>query len=364
MTRSIFGLLLLWTTALHATPAYRIYDLPALGGKATTPTAAYGISEGWIAGSSGAGTGERAVRWPVSASGPSAPLNLGVLSGTSASRAYAVSNAGNVAGASGDRAFAWFALPTPTLHPILPPPGQPSTARCFAGYAVNDLGEVVGSFSKVGTTPPHWAFHWKTDLGTTLYSSIYYRWLGTAAYAINMFGHFAGSAERQPVPPQLQWRQAYIWQPDPAEPGYIGAFGGPEGTAGMSVIYGMNDLSQVVGESEGRAFFWQTLEESLTSLGPGAAKDINNMGEIVGYAPGPTDTYAWVGRRDPGAPVTWDLNALIPANSGWTLLQALGINDRGWIVGIGRKKVPTGGLSGEEGEQTIQVVRGFLLIPQ
>jgi hypothetical protein len=44
----------------------------------------------------------------------------------------------------------------------------------------------------------------------------------------------------------------------------------------------------------------------------------------------------------------WDLNGLIPDNSGWLLTYAFGINDNLWITGEGQ-------LNGRR--------RGFLLIP-
>jgi probable HAF family extracellular repeat protein len=67
----------------------------------------------------------------------------------------------------------------------------------------------------------------------------------------------------------------------------------------------------------------------------GVAADINNHGQIVGLSAGdPSDwtTYhalLWQNGR------MINLQTKIPANSGWQLLWALGINDRGQIVGVG-----------------------------
>jgi hypothetical protein len=362
MRRLALGLLLFSTTALHAV-SYRVYDLPALGGSATTTTGAYDISEnGWVAGYSGGGSGQRAVRWGVSTSGAWETRNVGVLPSATSSIGYGVDDHGHIVGSSGGQAFAWIPEMYTGLHPIPPPPGAPSGSRCIQAFSINHVDEVVGRYAKLGTSPPYWAFHWRTSEATTLYESYYHRSLGTTAYAINQFGQFVGSAERKTTGTTLlMLQQAYVWQAEPAEPGYLGAFSGQEGNPGWSVAYGLNDHLHVVGESEGQAFVWKPLG-TMTSLGVGVARGINNWESIVGYAPGAVNSYAWV--KYSTSSTAFDLNTLIPPNSGWTLLEAHGINERGWIIGIGRKTTPTGGLSGEEGEQTIQVVRGFLLIPQ
>jgi hypothetical protein len=358
MNRLAFGLLFLWTGALHALPSYRVFDLPALGGSATTTTGAYDISEnGWVAGYSGGGTGQRAVRWAVSASGAGAPLNLGLLPSATSSVAYGVDDHGHVVGSSSGRAFAWIPPLYTGLHPIPLPAGAPAGARCIAAYSINQDDRVVGRYARLGTAPPYWAFHWAPGQATALFGSPeYHMWRGATAFAINSFGAFVGSAERWPTGGQQQVEQAFAW----TQPGFLGAFPGPPGSLGWSTAFGLNDDLDdldIVGESEGYAFHW-TPALGMTQVAAGAARDINNWDDIIGF----TSTYAWV--RYAGSPTAYNLNALIPANSGWTLLEAYGLNDLGWIVGIGRKTTPTGGLSGEEGEQTIQVVRGFLLIPQ
>ena len=363
MKQMVFGLLLFWTTALQAL-GYRVYDLAALGGSPMVTTGAFDISEnGWVAGYSGAGSGQRAVRWPVSTGGAGAPMNLGVLPSATSSIGYGVDDHGHVVGSSGGHAFAWLPEMYGGLYRIVPPASAPSGSRCIQAFSINFIDEVVGKCARLGSSPPYWAFHWSPGGGTTLFTSYYHSSLGTAAYAINQFGQFVGSAERQPAGSLMMLQQAFVWQADPAEPGYLGAFGGQEGNPGSSVAFGLNDHQHVVGESEGQAFVWRPLDATLTPLGPGVAKGINVWGEIVGYAPGPVNSYAWVKPANSSSRI--DLNTLIPANSGWTLLEAHGINDRGWIVGIGRKTTLSGDLSGEEGEpSTIQVVRGFVLIPQ
>ena len=100
------------------------------------------------------------------------------------------------------------------------------------------------------------------------------------------------------------------------------------------------------------AFLYSGGKTTLLGVLPGQVKSealaINDSAQVVGSSTGP-------GRRVTSTAVIFtasgpiDLNTLIPANSGWTLIVAKGINDAGQIVG-------TGGFNGE-GE------RAFLLTP-
>ena len=59
---------------------------------------------------------------------------------------------------------------------------------------------------------------------------------------------------------------------------------------------------------------------------------INNNGQVVGLSYTTNETYRAFLYSD-GAMV--DLNTLLPSGSGWTLIDAQGINDSGQIVGYG-----------------------------
>jgi probable HAF family extracellular repeat protein len=120
----------------------------------------------------------------------------------------------------------------------------------------------------------------------------------------------------------------------------LGTLGGAFGDA-----YQINNKGQVVGTSatatnpNGDPFLWD--DGVLTDLGYptgdvfGVAADINHKGQIVGLS-----------ASDPNDPTTYhalllekgkmtDLQTKIPAHSGWQLVWALGINERGQIVGTG-----------------------------
>ena len=76
------------------------------------------------------------------------------------------------------------------------------------------------------------------------------------------------------------------------------------------------------------------------------AWDINNADQVVGFSEGEgvvPHPFLYSGG------VMRDLNTLIPPNSGWELLEALEINDKGHIVGRG--------INNEDGEE-----HAFLLV--
>jgi probable HAF family extracellular repeat protein len=58
---------------------------------------------------------------------------------------------------------------------------------------------------------------------------------------------------------------------------------------------------------------------------------INDSGVVVGYSDFQSTYHAFVYREGK----MLDLNKLIPAGSGWVLIQAFGINNAGQIVGEG-----------------------------
>ena len=120
----------------------------------------------------------------------------------------------------------------------------------------------------------------------------------------------------------------------------------------------LNDIGHAVGESfsigdngnyspKPRAYLWT--QTSLTDLGSLSgqeflARRINNQDQVVGLAgvlvPGakpylsgalPEDMHAFLWERGS----LYDLNALIPSEQGWVLWDALGLNNRGQIVGTG-----------------------------
>src|SRR5579871_6019854 len=114
-------------------------------------------------------------------------------------------------------------------------------------------------------------------------------------------------------------------------------------TTSMSV----NNSGQICGTLQyGGALYWASPTAPVQYL-PGydtstsdndSALSINSSGTIVGIAYGSSVTTPITSNYHA---VVWkslkiqDLNALIPTGTGWTLTSANGINDQGWIVGMG-----------------------------
>jgi probable HAF family extracellular repeat protein len=231
---------------------------------------------------------------------------------------------------------------------IIDPIGQDYTdAR-----AINDAGQVAGATSTATTgleeTHPYLFSNGKMiDLGTLGgHGSL----LWNTAEGINKFGDVVG----------YSWLtsgtvHAFMWTNGVMKD--LGALPG-----NYSLAFAINDKREVTGSSyTGNSF--QNYEDAFL-YSNGKMKDlgtitgqfsfgfgINNSGVVVGqstYTVDGTSYHAFVYRHGKME----DLNRLIPANSGWLLMTAYGINDAGQIVGYG---VLNGNYADEH---------GFLLTPQ
>ncbi len=85
-----------------------------------------------------------------------------------------------------------------------------------------------------------------------------------------------------------------------------------------------------------RACLWQNRRQVILSRLPSHASAVNSRGQVVGRAdvavPGDAqDSHAVLWRRGQ----EYDLNRCVRLPKGWTLTEATGINDQGWIIGEG-----------------------------
>jgi probable HAF family extracellular repeat protein len=291
---------------------------------------------------------------------------LNPLPGDNSSNAYGINNAGQVVGQSyptvGSKAVIWNGGTPTALSPL--PSGTTSV-----GLGINDAAQVVGYSDTTGgvTHAAIWNGTTPTDLGAV------------SASGINNVGQVVGTSAAN---------HATVW--NGTTPTDLGTLGGT-----VSSATGINNRGQVVGSSgttgdaAARAVVWNgTTPTALAPLAGDAnsyANGINNRGQVVGYdvhiagisgsqaviwngttptglgtlgglssvANGINSRGQLVGWSDavggPGSYITeshatlWESNGIIidlndvlnSTGTGWLLIDALAINDRGQIVGYG-----------------------------
>jgi probable HAF family extracellular repeat protein len=237
------------------------------------------------------------------------------------------------------------------------PPATPSLA-----LAINDSGQMVGY---AGPQPfgPTAAFLY--DQGTASLTDIHAELTQqlpdatqSEATGINAGGDVVGWFERR-VDSYTLRRSTFIRHSD----GSIQVLALPSGLDTSVEATGVNDSGQVIGTtnlSSGdqpiKAILWTgSTPRDLGALPtdgrvwPGAmALGINRLGQVVGAS-----NYEWYCPPPSCAVVThailyshgvmYDLNDLIPPDSGWTLRTATAINDAGQIVVLGESASGVGG---------------------
>lgn len=329
---------LLWTAATtyaQTTPRYSVTDLGTLGG---TESAAAGINNlGQIVG--GADTAKKG-------KGPEFITNVFVwqngrmraVPGLDGSRAYvvAVNSRGQMAGAySPQHLLAKFAAAR------FEPNGK---ARLIGSFPVKERGyslsqaDALNAKGQMGGVSNNQAFFWD---GAKLAKRLPPPGFRTSeARAINDSGQAAGKADRGPA--AATRTRALFW----AANGKVTDLGVlPSYTD--SVGRAMNNRGQVVGwvSAAGtgahrfafryQAFVWENGKlrglGSIPRIKDSKAAAINNKGQIVGNAYYKSDEAALLWQNGK----VYELNKLVPTGSGWKLQNALGINDRGWIIGNG-----------------------------
>lgn len=224
--------------------------------------------------------------------------------------------------------------------------GQLTALGCGYGMAINDNGVIAGvAFTGSGARAVQWNGSQAADLGTLGGAEAY-------ATAINNGGAVAGMAHNASgagqafvwtngvmtgLPVAAAWSSAYdinargvVAGYAEVRPGVFVAFTwSPEdGVRWLDFAYALslNDAGAVAGATaQGHAVV--SVNGKTIDLGPGFAYAINNAGAVVGHDG--ERAVLWIDG------VRYDLNTLIDPGSGWTLLAAYGLNERGQIVGQG-----------------------------
>jgi len=264
---------------------YKLVDLGTLAGD--SDSAAYAINDnGQIVGDSySSSTGFRAFLWH---NGAMADLHTSDVGGET--HAYSINERGQIAGSVGSSlGIVWYNEATTVLWGH-----QGYGARA---YSINDSGQVVGwSYSGGGFLPYLWQNG--SQNGSILYVS---NPPDGMAYCINNHAQVVG----------VSVQGGFLW--DGGTGSYLGY---------SSQAYSINESGQIVGSVGNGACRWQN--GVVTVLGPGCARAINDIGQIVGYG-GYGNEHAFLWQK--GA-IT-DLGTL----PGAEYSQAYGINSNGWIVG-------------------------------
>ncbi|HEX8521246.1 MAG TPA: hypothetical protein VF669_03250 [Tepidisphaeraceae bacterium] len=309
--------------------------------------------------------------------------NIGTLGGTSSS-ANDINNRGQVVGGSTDASGASraFLFENGTIRDLGNPPfnpvvnakdilnngdifvsganaDNPNNPRLFR-WRDNDydeLGTLIGGneITVQGAADPDFVTGYGSALEGTQRAFIrhenFYNTLGTlggfgsVGQAINSKGHTAGYSGTASGNTHAFVYTGPVGRDVTVGPLQdLGTLGGSSSQANS-----INERDQIVGQSSinaqstAHAFLYEngrmkdlgTFTSPRTGTGSSSfANDINNLGDIVGYvqAAGGATPYTAFLYRDG---VMQDLNALIPASSGWDLWFASAINDSGQIVGSG-----------------------------
>ncbi len=285
--------------------------------------------------------------------GPVDPIqDLGTLGGGNAT-AYAINAIGQAAG--------WSTTAMGDTQAFLSGSGGLSGLSTVNGadsyaFGINDSGVVTGTFYVNGQS--HGAI-WEGSSVTDVGQNTYGQAINDAGVVVGgngqAFVYSSGSMDTLGYLPGGDWSAAYginnlgeVVGYGTVAPGVFRAFywnglGLVQlGTLGGSTSYatGVNDFGAIVGGSTTvggymNAFVYQ--EGSMTNLGTLGGKTsyaygVNDNGYIVGYSTtidGGSHAFMYV----KGTII--DLNTMLPANSGWDLLDAYGINGKSQIVGTG-----------------------------
>ncbi|MEO7854844.1 MAG: PEP-CTERM sorting domain-containing protein [Rubrivivax sp.] len=329
-------LLATWAPAAMAQTAYVLRDLGTLGG---TSSFARDINNlGQVTGNAQTAAGQPSPRLNAYVWSQPGPLvNIGVLPGSNNfSRGYAINDLGVVVGESDNNSSRAFVYANGVMTGLTRLAGDNDRG---VAHGINNSGVIVGiSSNGLASRPTRWINGVAGDLGSVDGLST----TSGRAWGLNEAGQVVGHSRRDTA---TTVSQATFWSgtggplnlgsllPDSFSEAFaINAAGTIAGVAvAGNTSSGTNIRQAVRWTTDGSAY----AIEALGSMGRSfsEAKDINNAGQIVGFVSNIGGSPQRAFLYQAGAMV--DLNSFIDAASGFTLLSAEGINQRGDIVGWG-----------------------------
>lgn len=215
-------------------------------------------------------------------------------------------------------------------HPTLWQNGSPITLN-YAGsaYAINYAGAIAGAVQDSSNVNHASLWTPTTANGTTGTVRTITAGAGSAN-AVNHFYQVAGGFAVGSANHAFLWDSTHGLKDFGDIGGFAQAFASGVNYGGT--VIGTFTASAGGGSTASHAFVWKpTAANGQTGttqdLGLGQAFSVNNSGQIVGSSA--SLAVLWQNG------VKTNLNAAIPAGSGWTLFEADAINDGGQIVGSG-----------------------------
>jgi probable HAF family extracellular repeat protein len=196
---------------------------------------------------------------------------------------------------------------------------------------INDAGDIVGRYTaRNGDTMAYLVRHGEVqDLGTLGQTN-----RNSYAAGINNRRQIVGASNIDAQTPIGNTQErAFLYQNGSMKP-----LATPAGFS--SVASRVNEKGQVIGRLEPNDDSWETWRAALWDKGqlkvlleqPSDARGINNRGQVVGAVLTGSGGFLY----EPGKGIR-SLNDLIDTSTGWNIVYAQAINERGQIVGFGCK---------------------------
>jgi uncharacterized membrane protein len=322
---------------------YRVIDLGGPNGVANVIT-----DSGRIIGSIRFLGGNRdAAFWP----NPQSPaIDLGTLPGFAGSRGLGINAYGQMVGLA--LPFPQFSQPRPVFWESSQsaPVELPGVMLGFFGLApgINAVGQIVGTIYSADTQS---AVFWPNSNAAPIYlTQLSNEFPFGGAFSVNAHGNIFGDG----CDADFVECHALFWASSASAPVALAAPGGEfiyTDIGGLASDFlsanGLNNAGRMVGYtynadfSETRAVFWANSSSPAVILSTsgefsnGTAESLNENGQIVGAGFNSdfsnAHAFLWPSSNSPGI----DLNTLVPSDSGWELLAAHSINNRGEITGQG-----------------------------